>query len=208
LSVTGFEQRLATFTQRGENVRKFIRAIVVKAAVLAAVLLLGATAAHVQAFPPARLPSESAAREAMMRSLQKLNDHINDFIAAAANAGFSQVLAKGRVEMNQNGAAELPVRLDYGNAYAVAARCVGNCRVRLVLKDASGKVVKSDDHLNDKPAFVFRPNWTGEYTLSVELVGCGAGNCQVGAVILAQPDDRPKLWRDVFTDTIQATTAI
>jgi hypothetical protein len=123
-----------------------------------------------------------------MRSL--LSDQIYDFITAAVNAGFSKVLVKEHLEMSQSLTTFLPVRLEEGNFYAVAARCGDNCRLRLVLKDASGQEVKSDDHLNDKPTFVFRPNWTGEYALSLQLAVCSASVCPVEAVVLVQTDQR------------------
>jgi hypothetical protein len=185
-----------------------IASTLLKSAVLAAVLL-GATAAQAQVFRFSRLPSESAVREAMIRQLRKLTHQIDDFIAAAVNAGFAQVVANERVEMINNGTVSLSVRLEYGSAYAFAARCGSDChRLRLVLKNASGQVVKkSVDHLNDKPAFIFRPEWTGVYALSLEPAGCSAARCQVGAVILSQPDHQ-KTWRDVFTSTAQTASAI
>jgi hypothetical protein len=150
------------------------------AAVLAAALL-AATAVQVQAFPPVA---------------HKLSDPINEFIAAAVNAGFSRMLAPAPVEINQNGTASLPVRLEYGNVYAVAAQCASNCYLRLVLKDAaSGQMVQSDERLNDKPAFIFRPVWTGEYALIVELASCSTSVCQIRAVILTQPNRQPNPWQ-------------
>jgi len=183
---------------------KLIRSTVVKTAVFAAVLL-AATAVQVQSLPLAPQPSESAVREAMIRSLQKLSlsDQINDFIRAAESWGFKLVVAPDPVELIVNdGSTSLHLRLEYGNQYVFAARCGSECsHLRLELKDASGNVVMKSDNPNGKPAFIFSPpdqKSTGEYALNLELTGCRTVRCQVGRVVLAQPDNRPKLWWDVF----------
>jgi hypothetical protein len=100
--------------------------------------------------------------------------------------------------MINSGTASFAVHLEYGSAYTFAARCGSECRhLHLVLKDASRQVVENVDHLNDTPHFIYRPHSTGVYVLSLELAGCSAGRCQVGAVVLAQPEHQGT-WRDVF----------
>ena len=155
---------------------KSTRSTIVKAAVFAAGLLAAAPLAL--AFPGARLPSERAIREALMRSLQvqKVIAEISNFTQAAETWGFKSVVTPDPIEMVDNSGASVAVRLSYGNNYAVAARCGSECgHLRLVLKDAAGRTVMKSDNLNAKPALVFSPpdaNWNGVYTVTLELAGC------------------------------------
>jgi hypothetical protein len=144
-----------------------------------------------------RPPSEGTMHEATIQSVQQVTQQIGDFISDAENWGFEQV-ANETVEMINEGTASFAVPLEYHMAYAIAARCGGECnRLVLVLKDASGQVVQSIDSLNDKPHFVYRPSLDGVYVLSLELAGCSQSHCQVGVVVLAQPE-RQRPWRHVF----------
>jgi len=79
------------------------------------------------------------------------------------------------------------VRLERGVLYRFGARCDDDCDdLDLLLKDASGRVLRIDRDRDYEPGFDFRPNWTGEYTVVLELARCDAARCQVGASVLAR----------------------
>jgi hypothetical protein len=142
------------------------------------------------------LLSTTAAQAVSMKSIPRRESaiqQIEDFTRAAKNWGFQTIDTK-RLDMINDSPVSVAVRLDYGFAYAFAARCGSWCNgLRLVLKDKSGRVVKSDEINSNKPVFIFRPNEAGVYVLNLEMAGCSTGHCEVHAAILSQPERRAAL---------------
>ena len=119
-----------------------------KLALLLAAILVNAsvltTAASAQRLMQ-RLPVENPVRQAIyIQSLREVTYQLEDFIAVAAEAGYSEVVANERIGMLNSGMpASVDVRLERGTAYAFAAACDNDCsHLRLVLRDASGQVIK------------------------------------------------------------------
>ena len=44
----------------------------------------------------------------------------------------------------------------------------------------------ADRDLDNTPSFSFRPGWTGEYIVQLELARCETRRCQAGAVVIAR----------------------
>jgi hypothetical protein len=154
------------------------------AAAVAATPLLTATGAAQAQIRPAILyiPQVSSYQRTVALEL-------GDFKQAGFAAGYQRVIADKRGALVPGSAGFFKVRLERGVLYRLGARCDDDCNdVDLVLRDASGRELIADRDPDDTPGFTFRPNWTGEYTVVIELPasGCNAGRCQVGATVLAR----------------------
>jgi hypothetical protein len=156
---------------------------------LAVASLLTATGAHAE-IKQANLsvPWQAALSVPYVSPQRSVDLQIGHFITAALNDGYRRVITDERGAMiNNRQSASFKIRLERGVEYRFGARCDEDCNdLDLVLKDASGRVLMADRDEDDTPGFTFRPNWTGEYTLVLDLVDCTAGRSQVGAAVLAR----------------------
>jgi hypothetical protein len=151
-------------------------------AALAAASLLTATGAHAEI------------RQALLTIPQvnpqrSVSYQLQDFISTAFESGYQRVVAdeRGAIVNNNRPVATFKVRLERGVLYRFGARCDEDCNdLDMAVRDASGRELIADRDLDNTPGFNFRPNWTGEYTVVLELVDCAAGRSQVGATVLAR----------------------
>jgi hypothetical protein len=114
---------------------------------------------------------------------------LREVIEAGWRTGFRSVVAYelGSMYTDNPAPASFRVRLRAGVQYRFAGRCDNDCfDLDLVLRNSNGRELIADRDFDATPAFTFRPRYTGEYMVQLELPDCRAQRCQVGAVVLAR----------------------
>ena len=102
------------------------------------------------------------------------------------------VLADGYIEeaylpfirsMRQNQYQDIKYRLVEGVTYVFTGACDNDCHDLDFKLFSDSTKIREDVASDDMPAVVFRPAWTGTYTLRVVMANCNRGPCRYGVSV-------------------------
>ncbi|MFY9620266.1 MAG: hypothetical protein WAM70_03745 [Pyrinomonadaceae bacterium] len=110
------------------------------------------------------------------RQLRTQAGAINEIADVEVEEAFAPFLRS----MRHNQYQDITYRLVEGVVYVFTGACDEDCRdLDLALWSGSTKV-KEDVLPDDKPIIVFRPAWTGTYTIRVTMANCTKAPCRYG----------------------------
>jgi hypothetical protein len=83
--------------------------------------------------------------------------------------------------MNQGATDRWTFRFDQGSEYGITGACDEDCSdLDIVVEDANGNVMASDEADDDFPVVFFTPRSGGNYTVNVKMYSCSQQPCYFG----------------------------
>jgi hypothetical protein len=132
--------------------------------------------------PPASPePAVSTADDESYRA--QITSQLMSMSQSAAEQGFA--FTDSYVDKLPNeGSYSLSLSLDEGSTYMMRAACDADCRdVDLLIYDENSNLVQSDEEMDDYPATLVSPAWSGDFTLEITMPNCAAQYCYYGVSI-------------------------
>ncbi|HMQ86294.1 MAG TPA: hypothetical protein PKB07_01820 [Flavilitoribacter sp.] len=121
---------------------------------------------------------------------------------AQFDAIYSQLLAIGRVEINQGYKLTHDIEVDYLNddgytsyyftlyrgwTYRIWGVCDNDCDdLDLCLYDESNNEIDCDKTTDDRPVTKVTPKWTGRFRLQVKMYDCKINPCKFGFAVFGK----------------------
>lgn len=91
-------------------------------------------------------------------------------------------------KLQNNKAHSLTLSLGEGLTYMVRGACDTDCRdIDLLMYDENNNLVSSDEEIDDYPATVVSPAWSGDFTLEIRMPNCAADYCYYGVSLFEKP---------------------
>lgn len=127
---------------------------------------------------PQPSPESSTASDDEYR--EQVNSQLMSMSQGAAERGFT--FTDSFVNKLQNNKADsLTLSLNEGLTYMVRGACDADCRdIDLLMYDENDNLVSSDEEIDDYPATVVSPTWSGDFTLEIRMPNCAADYCYYG----------------------------
>lgn len=111
---------------------------------------------------------------------EQVNSQLMSMSQGAAERGFT--FTDSFVNKLQNNKADsLTLSLNAGSTYMVRGACDADCRdIDLLMYDENDNLVSSDEEIDDYPATLVSPAWSGDFTLEIRMPNCAADYCYYG----------------------------